>query len=678
MDLTKRRNFSGKSFSAQVHNNSRVRDGSLSGSNSQEVRLGEIERSVQACGELGHFEKDLGSNRIIVVFSHVDIPKGKFAQSRAVRDIPGSKLFLNCLDNQWYTNGIHEFSSDIPSTVSQVLKLIEGYEAVFVGHSMGAYLSLICGNIHKQSKFVSTSPELFLGLEGSRSVRNNVPEKPKWWNLDELRSRFHNKPDGVTLFGAYDPIDCYFLSEPERLEGLGRVYEVPHHHGVTEYMTSYKMYDRFLSDVFAGKRDEGALLAREHFAPIGTHGTPEKYSHFYETFCVFMNARNDTSTLKEKASVFADWTNPGWQELRAKIFYTAGDFANALAAAQSAYAFQPDLMQFIETYGNVCLKMKEVSKLADLIDGLKPAQKNHRIGKKLVEKVHQSFGQLYRLQLNTQSPASAEETATAEENVPASEMGNCKIEEVQPSAYPFEHYEQMPPEDTAQGAAVFHAALTSREYDYVLSGTNFVRDHTRIDHADVVMCRAFSLIQKGDASAALRTLYAAIDDAKVGRRSARICLDIGLKTRSVHLIDRYLEMDLNDRARKFHVKRLARALDFVSDPQRVIVIVLEVLKFGTDLEKRLSKLRVSCVKHGTTAAVINGLLDKVSDVSLSKCNAEALAQFMTDCGYRNSALNLLSDDTIFLEDPRDPDSKFIRGQIEGMLPTKSDLSRADQ
>ena len=610
------------------------------------------------------------------MFSHVDIPEGKFAQSRAVRDIPGSKLFLNCLDNKWYTNGIHDFSTDIPSTISNVVKLIEGYEAVFIGHSMGAYMSLICGNMMERSKFVSTSPELMLGLDCSRTARNNVPKKPKWWNVEELKPKFHEAPDGVTLFGAYDPIDCYFLSEPERLNGIGRVFEVPHHHGVTEYMTSYKIYEQFLNGVFDGKRDESAFTDREHFASVGTYGSPEQYRHFYDTFCVFMNDRSDSVTLREKASKFADWTNPGWQELRAKIHYASGDFANALTAANSAYRFQPDLMQFIETYGNVCLRMKDRGRLVELVDGLSPAQRNHRTGKRMIEKVHRAFGQLYRLQLDP-SDLAIEEIESNDGN-PEQFTDSEDIPPLDVAAYPYSEYKHTPPAEELPATSLFHAALTSRDHDFILSGTRKVEDNTYADRADALMCRALSLVVDGDKSASLRTLRAVLDDAKVGRRAARICLDVGLKTRSVALIEYYLNMSLDDRTRKFHANRLARALVFVTAPNTVSAIVVELLKYGSDLDRRLATLRIRCRKYGTGTVIVQNVIAQISDVDITKENLESLAAFLTESGFRDTALNLLADDGTFLEDPRDPDAKNVRGNIAKLLPVRADFVPSKQ
>ena len=43
-------------------------------------------------------------------------------------------------------------------------------------------------------------------------------------------------------------------------------------------------------------------------------------------------------------------------------------------------------MQFIDTYGNACIRNREMKRLTYLLDSLKPAQRKHRIGRRLISR----------------------------------------------------------------------------------------------------------------------------------------------------------------------------------------------------------------------------------------------------------------------------------------------------
>lgn len=587
-----------------------------------------ISATISSGGDLARFEEDRNSNRIFVVFSHVDIPAGKFAQSRAVSHLPGSKIFLNCLDNKWYSDGIDKFSEDIPTTVENLLSLVEDFDPFFVGHSMGAYLSLICGNICENAKFVSTSPELFLGLPGSRSFRNDVRGRPAWGNVEDLRDKFHSKPNGVTLFGAYDPIDCYFLSDPEKLSGLGRVYEMPHHHGVTEYMTHYKFYDHFLSGVGENKRDESRYIAREHFAPVGTFGTPEQYRHFYEAFWAYSNSRSDKANLRKFVSEHSNWINPGWQELRSKIFYTLGENANSLTAAFSAYAFQPNLMQFIDTYANACFRMQDAKRICDLIDGLDREQRAHNVGVRVINRAHKAFGKLFRMSMNASNdvePDSVENTLENDGEAPA--------------AYPFSEYGAPSIDNDPEIISKIHQAISVEDYEYILGATTRVSGNEIPNTELLAIYRSLALVMVGDKAAAIRALRASDIQTNGSRRTARICLDVAYNTRSAEFIEAYLNMELDTKVRKLHAKRLSRTLEFVTDPDLISKIVIELSIYHNDLERALSRLYLEARKHGTLKNIAETVIEGLQDKQITFENKQDIAVFLSKCGLRTTALS---------------------------------------
>ena len=43
-----------------------------------------------------------GSDTVWFVFSARSVPAGKFSMSGIMRELPGDKVFFNCLDNSWF------------------------------------------------------------------------------------------------------------------------------------------------------------------------------------------------------------------------------------------------------------------------------------------------------------------------------------------------------------------------------------------------------------------------------------------------------------------------------------------------------------------------------------------------------------------------------------------------
>lgn len=583
-------------------------------------QLEQIKKEIARADKLGRFveDEDPDDPRIWIVFSHVDIPAGKFAQSNAVSDLPGHKLFLNCLDNSWYSRGVSKFSKDIPSTVSNLLALTEGLDAAYIGHSMGAYLSLICGNLHSNCRFLSTSPELSLGIRASRSFRNSVSGDVNWGLVEESGIENQNPSTGIILFGAYDPIDAYFLSDPDRIERLGTAYEVPHHHGVTEYLSANGVYTDLLGQLGDSQSFVDRLRASEFLYRINTLGSPDRYRHFYEVFVRFTEAR-DAYSLRAAVSAYSDWQNPGWQELRSKIFTQLCDPYLSLEAAYAAYRHQPDLMQFVETYATACANLGERRRLTQLIDSLKPAQVSHPLGKRIISRTHKRFGSLYQKRCTDGNYASLTGFA----------FGVKKDSEVEATA-----------SHSSEEMQALGAALVSGDYEFVLNQTEPAFHGTEgSQNSAVLFHRASALLAAGNLSASIRTLSIALKNGVSDRRQARVCIDTAVKARSSELVEAYLSLDLPVPARKKLSKRLSRATTFVTDPVLLSRIIREIALFDENsLENAFTILKDIGLAYDVCKLLPNMMVpSEVSEHGLYQ-----VLEFFSACGMRQTAYTWLT------------------------------------
>ena len=276
-------------------------------------------------------EEDTGT--LWVVFSHVDTPEGKFAQSRVFESISGSKVFLNCATNSWYQAGIGGELDNVEKLVKYLASVAVSYKKVrVVGHSMGAYMALAMQHSAHLEYAVISSPEPDLLVDQSRSALNGVKPMAGWQSLSR---RFGNRSylsPGVVVYGSYDPVDAYFIANLERHHGLYRcVVCAPHHHGVTEYLSNLGVYSNFLARPFETLK---MLLSKRMVDYPSRFGTPNAYRDFYELYRL-MKLRAPDDTLVKAFQKRSNWENKGWQTLRASAMRRVGQLQHAIGTLEA-------------------------------------------------------------------------------------------------------------------------------------------------------------------------------------------------------------------------------------------------------------------------------------------------------------------------------------------------------
>lgn len=328
--------------------------------------------------EFLRIERDKDSSTLWIVISHVDIPAGKFAQTGVFRDLPGSKVFLNCPDNSWYQQGIPDVATSVDDLLTKVRALTDEFapdKLVFVGHSMGAYLAILFGMHHPGSYVIATSPEFVLNMPGSRSLRNGVKPDPAWASLFSCERTPDHNVNGLIVLGVDDPIDAHFLGNEKVYQGgFGTIIEAPYHHGVTEFFTSLGVYHDLLKDpTTATEQFKNKTIFEAPFS----NGTAEQYEHFYQTSVQVREVERRSPELVRRINAFSDWEHAGWQELRSKYFRSVGDTESAYDAAELAYYIRPHLPQMAVEYCRACLLSSRFAQANHLLDTLKITNPRH-------------------------------------------------------------------------------------------------------------------------------------------------------------------------------------------------------------------------------------------------------------------------------------------------------------
>jgi hypothetical protein len=118
-----------------------------------------------------------GSKKLIVSFSHVDMPMFKFSQTRVLDALDSDTLFLNCPGNEYYLNGIPGIGSSFSRSIDALGNFIRRHaynDVTFIGNSMGAYGALVYG-LELGARVIAFAPEVILGIPGgasSKKMRN--------------------------------------------------------------------------------------------------------------------------------------------------------------------------------------------------------------------------------------------------------------------------------------------------------------------------------------------------------------------------------------------------------------------------------------------------------------------------------------------------------------------------
>lgn len=145
-------------------------------------------------GEGGH---------LIVVFSQVRVPEGKFGLERLFARTRHSCLFLNDTNNGWYLG----LEDQIDAVVEQAVLATTAQQVVYYGSSMGGFGALTTGVRRRDGEVHAFGPELRLGRPGSQSRYYGVPpDDPRCPDITEPLEGFAH-PFHL-YFGIYDPVDA--------------------------------------------------------------------------------------------------------------------------------------------------------------------------------------------------------------------------------------------------------------------------------------------------------------------------------------------------------------------------------------------------------------------------------------------------------------------------------------
>ncbi len=142
------------------------------------------------------------SGVLVVVFSQVRIPSGKFGLERLFAKTRHACVFVNDTHSQWYLNG----EGTIDRVIDEAVAREKPERIIYYGASMGAYGALITGLRRQDGEIFAFSPELELGKAGTQSAAYLKVPAPDQAGLLALLSGSLRHPTHL-FFGLFDWVD---------------------------------------------------------------------------------------------------------------------------------------------------------------------------------------------------------------------------------------------------------------------------------------------------------------------------------------------------------------------------------------------------------------------------------------------------------------------------------------
>lgn len=273
-----------------------------------------------------------GSGVLVVVYSQVRVPDGKFGLERMFSATRHACLFLNDVRKGWYLGQ----ERAIDALIDQAKAEIKPQHVIHYGASMGGYAALVTGLRRGDGAIHAFGPELELGRPGSQSALYGQPHPgtpPVSLALDPaLYGLRQPLAHAVHLyFGHLDPVDSAGVARV-LAQGLGgRLFDLASCHASHDHLYTLNII-RKITRTF-DRDPEGELAARGLIRPL-PRAFHEGFAAVGEAFAA--GERLPTAQLDALAPLAPG--HVGLLRLRAEAAARAGDLALAVDLMQATEA----------------------------------------------------------------------------------------------------------------------------------------------------------------------------------------------------------------------------------------------------------------------------------------------------------------------------------------------------
>jgi hypothetical protein len=272
---------------------------------------------------LQHRFAEGSGDTLVIVFSQVRVPAGKFGLERLFARTRHSCLFLNDTANGWYLG----LESRIHTAIDEVLAHTSARNIIYYGSSMGGYGALVTGLARQDGEIHAFGPELRAGYPGSQSRDYGITAgDPRLFDFQRVPG---SPAFPVHLyFGVYDPVDAINAAAAAHLLPEAQLHLLRSCHASHDHLYSLNLIRRIIT-TFA--RDPETELASKGLLATVDMGDLEAFGRLAEQLATGGTIRPDDVT---GLTGFAE--NPGMIRLAAETAASSGDLSRAVTLLQQA------------------------------------------------------------------------------------------------------------------------------------------------------------------------------------------------------------------------------------------------------------------------------------------------------------------------------------------------------
>lgn len=153
-------------------------------------------------GDLAHRFRP-GGDTLVVVFSQVRVPAGKFGLERLFAATAHSLLLLNEPENDWYRGR----DAAVDRLIGEAATAAKAGRLILYGSSMGAFGATAAASRHPDAELYAFAPDFRIGEPGSQSAAAGLEERPSEADLGELLA-IPRRGAARVIVPLYDPYDA--------------------------------------------------------------------------------------------------------------------------------------------------------------------------------------------------------------------------------------------------------------------------------------------------------------------------------------------------------------------------------------------------------------------------------------------------------------------------------------
>jgi pimeloyl-ACP methyl ester carboxylesterase len=271
---------------------------------------------------LQHRLAEGSGDTLVIVFSQVRVPAGKFGLERLFARTRHACLFLNDTANGWYLG----LESGIHSAIDNALARTGARKIVYYGSSMGGYGALVTGLSRQDGAIHAFGPELRAGQPGSQSrdygISADHPDLFNWQKAPRPTYPVH------LYFGIYDPVDAINAVTAARLVPEARLHLLRSCHASHDHLYSLNLIRRIITTFSRAPETE---LASKGLPATAEIKDLEAFGLLAERLAAGQPVRSEDVTV---LTGFAE--NPGMIRLGAEAAAASGDFSRATVLFRQA------------------------------------------------------------------------------------------------------------------------------------------------------------------------------------------------------------------------------------------------------------------------------------------------------------------------------------------------------